>query len=218
MVTVKQTGKLVEPPDWVLVDLIAPEGDEVLSTAALRNDNLYLVGVTNADNAWKCFAGTEELIEGCTPMGFNSDYNEQDGMMARESLTQVELGRAALGKAVHDFRAYGTLDPAATTEARMKVAMATAAIIISESSRFTEVRDLVRAGWETRSFLKHPGRLVFWSKMTCGVAGGWEGSGLRKIEEAFGVEEGKGGLQWAVSQLNVAIYAKGCEKKIDALV
>nr|XP_051211984.1 60 kDa jasmonate-induced protein-like [Lolium perenne] len=225
-VAAKQTGKELDPPEWILVDLITTEGDEeeVESTVAVRNDNLYIVGATDDEHGWHCFAGTETLINGCSRLGFNSDYDGVNGMMARNDLINVPLGRAALEKAVRDMRGYRANQPldgaAPTTEASMKLAMATAALTISEGARFTYVSALLKAGWESGTRLLYPERLVYWSRISCALAKGWvQGTAETvRIAIAFGIQDGIAGKEWAAGLLNVAIYGRACEKEIDALL
>jgi hypothetical protein len=93
-------------------------------------------------------------------------------MMARNDLTMVPLDRDTLVQVVHDFRACRTttqLDGAAlTTDARMNIAMADAALTISETARFKEVSDLLQAaGWDFGALIKHPERFVYWSRISC---------------------------------------------------
>ena len=54
-IAVKQTTLGVERPELILV--------------------IATKGVTNGDNDWECFTGSEALINGCKRLSFDDSYN-----------------------------------------------------------------------------------------------------------------------------------------------
>uniref|UniRef100_A0A453MVR9 rRNA N-glycosylase n=2 Tax=Aegilops tauschii subsp. strangulata TaxID=200361 RepID=A0A453MVR9_AEGTS len=140
--------KLTPPTQWINVTVLGEGQDRV--KIMWRNENLYFLSfVTPADRL--CYMkGYGALFHGRgTELTFGESYPDliKGGY---ESLTQVQLGREALLRAIHIMANY---DPRITPEEDIKVAVLTMTIMGPESLRFNGVRAIFTADLDKVTFL-----------------------------------------------------------------
>nr|CAB3498794.1 unnamed protein product [Digitaria exilis] len=166
---------------------------------ALRCDNLYLNGFSNAAGEWFSFKDAEYVIPGSTQLNFKANYaslmgngDEEDdaprGGEAWKKLIGLELGLRYILDAIEVLADCHRKE---TPESVLKLAIVRIVVVFIEAQRFPHIRELVRQAWSNPNggkldeFGAH--LIVNWKDISCALLI-WDGSADKnswhKISEA----------------------------------
>lgn len=151
---VLRTNKLVEgipvmvaqnpygpPPTWILIQLTGDKTAEKI-TVALRNDNAYVAGFSNARGMWFSFPRYQRLIDGSTALTKREDYPSLiDG---KDNLVTLNVNRDAALEALRFLSTYKPSDDGST----LGISLARVIVVVAEAARFKRIYNTVLQGFQ----------------------------------------------------------------------
>lgn len=164
---------------------------------------------------WHAFPNSVRLIPNSVRLGFEDGYPALTGRLeGHKYLHNIRLGREALLEALRVLSEY---DSSTGDEEELKRALMVIIITICEAARFPEIREHIKRGWWTGTYLtdRHETYLVHWSKISCAIliyqhSGSWMSTEAGEIARALKIMT----YPAALSKVNLIIQATTCSDRV----
>ncbi|RLN29488.1 hypothetical protein C2845_PM05G30120 [Panicum miliaceum] len=178
------------PNRWIKVDVVG-EAPADKTTLAIADDDLYLLGFSNASGDWHILRGQSGL-PGATALPFGENYGDlvQGGHM---NLYTVPLGKQSAAYAAKKLARYGGGCTRIPTH-QVKDAMVRFVVMVTEATRFRAIRGVFSgSNWQRETFITpvqaryvvHWGQLsrllVEWERSKCRK---WGGDGFSQLAQS----------------------------------
>jgi hypothetical protein len=183
-----QTGESRPPPEWNVYIL----KNGIWRIAVLmRSDNLYVCAYWSSSRpGWRELRDSEKKklkkFRAAADLNFGGMYSDINGI--RENLTDVQLSQETLGDAVRSLDIYSGDD-------ELKQAFTVLVLMLTETQRFTSIRDCVLLGLKTGCHItdKDVAFLPYWGQLSCGSLEGWPAdtryNKLKEVMRTHNVEQ-----------------------------